>query len=274
MIHPAAHVDPRACLGSGVRVGPGTVIGPEVEVGDDTEIGAHAVLEGRVRIGARCRVGHGAILGAAPQDLKYRPGLPVGVSVGDGTVIREYVTIHHATREGHDTRIGSHCLLMASCHVAHDCVIGDHVIIINAAGLTGHVTVEDRATVGGLSGVHPFTRLGTFAYVGGCSKVTQDVPPFIVADGVPAVARTVNVVGMRRGGLDAGARRQAQEAFRILYRSGLATAAAAARLKAEMGDRPVVARMLEFIEGSRRGIVAGPARSAAAGGGGDEEATA
>ncbi|OGL19925.1 MAG: acyl-[acyl-carrier-protein]--UDP-N-acetylglucosamine O-acyltransferase [Candidatus Rokubacteria bacterium RIFCSPLOWO2_12_FULL_71_19] len=273
MIHPAAHVDSRARLAAGVRVGPGTVIGPDVEVGEGTEIGAHAVLEGRVRIGARCRVGHGAILGAAPQDLKYRPGLPVGVSVGDDTVIREYVTIHHATQEGHDTRIGSRCLLMATCHVAHDCLIGDHVIIINAAGLTGHVTVEDRATVGGLSGIHPFTRVGTFAYIGGCSKVTQDVPPFVVADGVPATARAVNVVGMRRGGLDLAARRQAQEAFRILYRSGLATAAAAARLKAEMGDRPVVARMLEFIEASRRGIVPAADRSATAGGGAEQEGT-
>lgn len=260
MIHPAAHVDPGARLGLGVTVGPGTVIGREVEIGEGTEIGAHAVLEGRVRIGARCRVGHGAIVGAPPQDLKYRAGLPVGVSVGDDTVIREYVTIHCASQEGHDTTIGAHCLLMATCHVAHDCSIGDHVIIINAAGLTGHVTVEDRATVGGLSGIHPFTRVGTFAYIGGCSKVTQDVPPFVMVDGVPATARAVNVVGMRRGGLGAEARRQAQSAFRILYRSGLATTAATARLKAELGDQPVIARILEFIEGSRRGIVpaAGP----------------
>ncbi len=271
MIHPAAHVDPRARLATDVSVGPGTLVGPDVEIGAGSEVGAHAVLEGRVHIGARCRIGHGAIVGAPPQDLKYRHGIPVGVSVGDDTIIREYVTIHRATHEGHDTRIGAHCLLMATCHVAHDCVIGDHVIIINAAGLTGHVIVEDRATIGGLSGVHPFTRVGAYAYIGGCSKVTQDVPPFVIVDGVPATARAVNVVGMRRGGLDAEARRQAQAAFRILYRSGLATAAATARLKAEVGDQPVVARVLEFIEGSRRGIVraTGPAAETAR----DEEGT-
>ena len=254
-IHPAAFVDAKARLGADVRVGPGTLIGPEVEVGDGVVIGAHAVLEGRVRLGARCRVGHGAIIGAEPQDLKYREDAATGVRIGDDTVIREYATIHRATHEGHDTVVGAHCLLMATCHVAHDCVVGDHVIMINGAALTGHVTVEDRATVGGLSGVHPFTRVGTFAYIGGCTKVTQDVPPYVMVDGVPAVARAVNVVGMRRGGIDAAGRRQAQEAFRILFRSGLATAAGVARLREELGDGAVARRIVAFIEGSKRGIV-------------------
>jgi UDP-N-acetylglucosamine acyltransferase len=256
-IHPAAFVDPRARLGAGVRVGPGTLIGPDVSLGDGVEIGAHAVLEGRVAIGPRCRIGHGAIIGAEPQDLKYRPDIPTGVRIGEGTVIREYVTIHRATHEGHETLIGARCLLMATCHVAHDCVVGDHVIMINGAALTGHVTVEDRATVGGLSGVHPFTRVGTFAYVGGCSKVTQDVPPYTMVDGVPAVARAVNVVGMRRGGIDSRGRREAQEAFRILYRSGLAAGAALARLRDEFGEGSVGRRIAAFIESSKRGIVSG-----------------
>jgi UDP-N-acetylglucosamine acyltransferase len=254
-IHPAAFVDPRARLGADVRVGPGTLIGPEVEVGDGVVIGAHAVLEGRVRIGARCRVGHGAIIGAEPQDLKYRADVTTGVRIGASTVIREYATIHRASHEGHDTVVGAHCLLMATCHVAHDCVVGDHVIMINGAALTGHVTVEDHATVGGLSGVHPFTRVGAFAYIGGCTKVTQDVPPYVIVDGVPAVARAANVIGMRRAGIDAEGRRQAQEAFRILFRSGLATAAGVARLREELGDGAVGRRMVTFIEASKRGIV-------------------
>jgi UDP-N-acetylglucosamine acyltransferase len=257
-IHPAAVVDPAAELGEGVRVGPGAVVGPAVRVGPGTEIGAHAVLEGRVVIGARCRIGHGSVVGAPPQDLKYRPGTPAGVVIGDDTVLREYVTVHHATHEGADTRIGRGCLLMTQSHVAHDCVLGDHVILINQAGLTGHVVVEERATVGGLSGIHPFTRVGAFAYIGGCSKVTQDVPPFVMADGVPARARAVNVVGMRRGGIGPDGRRQVQEAFRILYRSGLAPGVALARLRAEMGPLPLVARLVAFIEGSRRGIVPAP----------------
>ena len=263
-IHPTAIVDPGADIAPGVAIGPYTLVGPAVAIGPGSEVGAHVVLEGRVRLGARCRVGHGALIGGVPQDFKYREGLPVGVSVGDDTVIREYVTVHRATHEGHDTRIGSRCLVMVSSHVAHDCVIGDEVIIINYAGLTGHVIVEDRATIGGLTGIHPFTRIGAYAYVGGCSKVTQDVPPFVMADGAPATARAVNVVGMRRGGVDGEGRRQVRAAFRILYRSGLAPGAAAARVKAELGGHPLVARLVEFVEGSSRGIVPGSRETKAA----------
>jgi UDP-N-acetylglucosamine acyltransferase len=260
-IHPASFVDPRARLGVGVRVGPGTLIGPEIVLGDGVEIGAHAVLEGRVTIGSRCRIGHGAIIGAEPQDLKYRRDVPTGVRIGEETVIREYATIHRATHEGHDTTIGARCLIMATCHVAHDCAVGDHVIMINGAALTGHVTVEDRATVGGLSGVHPFTRVGTFAYIGGCAKVNQDVPPYVMVDGNPAVARAVNVIGMRRGGFDTRGRREAQEAFRILYRSGLAAGAALVRLREEFGEGSVGRRIAAFIERSKRGIVSGATAS-------------
>ena len=263
-IHPTAIVDPGAEVGPGVVIGPYSLVGPAVAIGPGSEIGAHVVLEGRVRLGARCRVGHGALIGGVPQDFKYREGLPVGVGVGDDTVIREYVTVHRATHEGHDTRIGSRCLVMATSHVAHDCVVGDEVIIINYAGLSGHVTVEDRATVGGLAGIHPFTRIGAYAYIGGCSKVTQDVPPFVMADGVPATARAVNVIGMRRGGVDGEGRRQVRAAFRILYKSGLAPAAAAARVKADLGGHPLVAQLVEFIEGSRRGIVPGAGETHAA----------
>jgi UDP-N-acetylglucosamine acyltransferase len=261
MIHPTAVVDPKAELAAGVRVGPYSVIGPEVRIADATEVGAHAILEGRVWIGARCRIGHGAVIGGLPQDFKFREGTPVGVRIGDETAIREYATIHRATQEGHDTRIGDHCLIMASSHVAHDCLIGNHVVVINYAGLTGHITVEDYATVGGLTGIHPFTRIGTYAYIGGCSKVTQDVPPFMIVDGVPATARAVNVIGMRRGGIGTAGRRQVQAAFRILYRSGLAPGSALKRLKEELAGDPLVARLVEFVESSKRGIV--PAAHAA-----------
>jgi UDP-N-acetylglucosamine acyltransferase len=261
VIHPTAVIDPRAELAPDVRVGPYSIIGPEVTIGAGAEIGAHVVLEGRVRVGARGRVGHGAIIGGVPQDFKFREGTPVGVVLGDDTVLREYVTIHRATHAGHDTIVGRHCLVMAASHVAHDCVLGDHVVVINYAGLTGHVVVEDRATIGGLTGIHPFTRIGTYAYVGGCSKVTQDVPPFVIADGAPAVARSVNVVGMRRGGIDADSRRQVQAAFRLLYRSGMAPGAAIKRVRAELGGHPLVARLVEFVEASRRGVVPGAGRT-------------
>ena len=256
-IHSTAIVDSRAELDTGVRVGPFSVIGAGARIGREAEIGAHVVLEGRVTLGARCRIGHGAIIGGEPQDLKFRDGLPVGVAIGDDTAIREYVTVHRATHEDHDTTIGRRCLVMASSHVAHDCLIGDEVIIINYAGLTGHVIVEDRATVGGHTGIHPFTRIGTYAYVGGCSKITQDVPPFVMADGVPAAALAVNVIGMRRGGIDGEGRRRVRSAFGILYRSGLSPAAAIARIKTELGADPLVARLVEFVETSKRGIIPG-----------------
>jgi UDP-N-acetylglucosamine acyltransferase len=261
VIHPTAVVDRGAELAPDVRVGPYTVIGPDVTVAAGAEIGAHVVLEGRVRVGARCRVGHGAIIGGVPQDLKFREGTPVGVSLGDDTVIREYVTIHRATHEGHDTTVGRHCVVMASSHIAHDCVLGDHIVIINYAGLTGHITVEDRVTIGGLTGIHPFSRIGTYAYIGGCSKITQDVPPFVIADGLPAVARSVNVVGMRRGGIDAASRVKVQAAFRLLYRSGMAPGAAIKHVKQELGGHPLVARLVEFVEGSKRGVIPGAERT-------------
>jgi UDP-N-acetylglucosamine acyltransferase len=254
-IHPTAIIDPRARLGPAVGVGAYSVIGPEVVLGAGSEVGHHVVLEAAVSVGERSRIGHGSIIGGAPQDLKYREGTPSGVRIGVGTVIREHVTIHRATRENGWTQIGDNCFVMASSHIAHDCVIGDHVIIINYAGLTGHVRVEDRATVGGLSGIHPFARIGTYAYIGGCSKVNQDVPPFVIADGVPATARSVNVVGLRRGGVGVEDRRQIQAAFRILYRSGLSPATAIGRIRAELTLTPLLAHLVEFVETSKLGIV-------------------
>jgi UDP-N-acetylglucosamine acyltransferase len=254
-IHPTAIIDPRAELGPGVSVGAYSVIGSDVALGAGCQVGHHVVLEGAVSVGERCRIGHGTIIGGAPQDLKYREGTPSGVRIGAQTVIREYVTIHRATRENGWTQIGEHCLVMAMSHVAHDCVIGNHVIIINYAGITGHVRVEDRATVGGLSGIHPFARIGAYAYIGGCSKVNQDVPPFVIVDGVPATARSVNVIGLRRGGVGTEDRRLIQAAFSILYRSGLAPGAAIGRIKADLPPNPLITRLVEFVETSKLGIV-------------------
>ena len=261
-IHPTAIVDPRAELGPGVSLGAYSVIGPEVILGAGCQVGHHVVLEGAIRVGERCRIGHGTLIGGAPQDLKFREGTPSGVKIGAETVIREYVTIHRATREKGWTEIGEHCLIMASSHIAHDCQIGNHVIIINYAGLTGHVRVDDQATVGGLSGIHPFVRIGTYAYIGGLSKVNQDVPPFVIVDGVPATARAANVIGLRRGGVGAEDRRLIRAAFRLLYRSGLSPAAAVGRIRAELAPTPLIARLVEFVESSRLGIV-GPHRPVA-----------
>jgi UDP-N-acetylglucosamine acyltransferase len=256
-IHRTALVDPRATLAPGVRVGAFTVVGAEVTLEAGVELGHHVILEGRVALGAGVKVGHGVVLGAVPQDLKFKEGTPVGVKVGAGTVIREYVTVSRATKPETSTEIGSDCLLMTGCHVAHDCHLGHGVIVINSAGITGHCDIGDRATIGGFVGLVPFVRVGTHAYVGGYSKCVADIPPFVLAEGNPATARAVNVIGLRRAGMEAGERRLLQDAFRILYRSGLSPRRATERIRDTLPPAAPIKALLEFIAGSRRGICAG-----------------
>jgi len=255
LVHPSAVVVAGAALARDVRVGPGSVIGPDVRLGEGTVVGAHAVLEGRVLVGARCQIGHGAVIGTPAQDLKYRPGAPTGVAIGDDTVVREHVTVHRATTAGADTVIGNGCYIMASAHVAHDCRLGDHVIVINGAGLSGHVVVDEYAVIGGLTGLQPFVHIGAYAYVGGCSGLRQDVPPFVIASGAPAKARGVNVIGMRRGGIGPEGRRNVQAAFALLYHAGLSRPAAIDRIQTDLGHHPLVRRLVEFVAQSRRGII-------------------
>jgi len=261
-IHPTAVIDPKATLAARVRIGAFSVIGPEVTIGADAEVGHHCVLEGRVEIGERAKIGHGAILGGRPQDLKFKDGTPSGVRIGAETEIREYVTVHRSTRAGEYTEIGTGCLIMAMSHVAHDCRLGDGVIVINYAGITGHCEIGDRATIGGYVGLVPFTRVGSYAYIGGCSKVTADVPPYVLVDGNPAGAHAINVVGLRRAAMKPADRRLLQDAYRLLYRSGLGPQRAAERIRLELPIEGPVAHLLEFIAGSRRGIC-GPAQPGA-----------
>jgi UDP-N-acetylglucosamine acyltransferase len=257
-IHRLAAVDPKAQLGRDVRVGAFSVIGPEVTLGDGVEIGHHVVLEGRIEIGPRVQISHGAALGGAPQDLKYKDGTPSGVRIGEATVVREYVTIHRASRPEGWTEVGPHCFIMALSHVAHDCRLGRGVIVINYAGLTGHCEVGDFATIGGYAGIIPFVRVGAYAYVGGCSKLTQDVPPFMLADGTPATVRGVNVIGLRRGGVPVEDRRALQEAYRLLYRSGLSPHRAVERIREQLPPNRLVETLVTFMEGSRKGICPPP----------------
>jgi UDP-N-acetylglucosamine acyltransferase len=260
-IHPTAIVEPGARIGAGVRIGAYAVVGPDVTLEPGVEIGHHAILEGTVAIGAGARIGHGTVVGGLPQDLKYRPGTASGVRIGAGTVLREYVTVHRATRPGGWTEIGAGCLVMAMSHVAHDCRLGDGVIVINYAGITGHCDIGDHATVGGLTGLAPYTRVGAHAYIGGQSKVVADVPPFMLVDGMPATVRGVNVVGLRRAGMSPAHRRLLQEAHRLLYRSGLGPRRAVERIRAELPPEPPIRALLDFIAAARRGICGPPART-------------
>jgi UDP-N-acetylglucosamine acyltransferase len=262
-IHPTAIVDAHARVGRAVSIGAFCVIGPEATLADGVAVGHHVVLEGRVDVGPGARIGHGAVVGGRPQDLKFKDGTPSGVRVGAGATIREYVTIHRATRPDAWTEIGAGALIMAQSHIAHDCRVGRNAIVINYAGITGHCEIGDHATFGGLSGITPFTRVGAYAYVGGCGKVTADVPPGMIVDGRPAAVRGVNVVGLRRAGVSPAERRALQEAHRLLYRSGLTPGRALERIRREVPATPLVTMLVEFVAGSRRGICPALARRGA-----------
>ena len=259
-IHGSAIVDSRAKLGTGVSIGADSVIGGGITLHDGVAIGHHVVLEGTVEVGAEVKIGHGTVVGAPPQDLKYRDSTVSGVRIGPRTTLREHVTVHRPTTPEAWTEIGADALIMTASHVAHDCRLGDGVVVINYAGISGHCEIGDRATIGGFAGLHPFTRVGAYAYVGGLAKVVSDVPPYMLVDGVPATARGVNVIGLRRAGMAAAERRALQDAYRILYRSGIAPRTAVERLRRELAMSDAVMRVVEFVERSKRGIC-GPPRA-------------
>lgn len=252
-IHPTAIVDRNAELGEGVDVGPYCVIGGEVRLGDRTQLHAHVHLDGYTQIGADCTVYPFACLGTRTQDLKYAGGRP-GMKIGDGTTIREYVTVNAATSDGDWTVVGSRCLLMAYAHVAHDCVVGNRVVMANCVTLAGHIEVEDGAILGGLSAVHQFVRIGTLSIIGGCSKVVQDVPPYMMADGHPLKVRGLNKIGLKRNGVDDETQALLKQAYKILYRKNLTTGDALSAMEQELGDAPEIERLRAFIGSSQRGI--------------------
>lgn len=254
-IHPTAVVSGAAELADDVEVGPYAVIGAGVAVGPGTTIGPHAVLEGATTIGVGCTIGTGAVLGAVPQDRKYL-GEPTVLEVGDGTVIREYATLHRGTAARGVTRVGNRCFLMAYVHVAHDCVIGDDVTIANAVQLAGHVDVQSHAQIGGLTPIHQFVRIGTHAFVGGGSRVPQDVPPYSRAAGNPLRLCGINTTGLIRHAFTPETRLALKHAYRLLFNSSLRQSEAVDRLRREESSVPEVRRLVEFVANSERGILA------------------
>ncbi|MDQ8157784.1 MAG: acyl-ACP--UDP-N-acetylglucosamine O-acyltransferase [Gemmatimonadota bacterium] len=252
-IHPTALVDASAQLGNDVEVGPWAIIGPQCTVGNGTHIAARATLERNVRLGERVQIGSGAILGGDPQDLKYR-GEETWVDIGDETAVREYATINRGTAHSITTSVGRNCFLMSYVHLAHDCHIGDNVIISNGTQLAGHVTVEDKATISGLCAVHQFSRIGRHSFIGGCSRVAQDVPPFVRAVGNPIKLFGLNSVGLRRTGFDEEVVRELKRAYRVCFRSDLNLGQGVERARAELTMLPDVQHFLDFIEASQRGV--------------------
>lgn len=252
VIHPTAVVHGRATVGEGCEIGPYCVIGPDVVLGSGNRLHSHVVIDGDTTLGRENDIFPFASIGLKTQDLKWRGGRTRTV-LGDRNTIREGVTIHSATGDGEATRIGSGNHILAYSHIAHNVCMGDQ-IIVSSAGLAGHVVVEDRAVIGGHSLVHQFCRIGTMAIVGGCAKVVQDVPPYMLVDGNPAAVRSLNKVGLERNGISEEVSAALKSAFRILFRDNLSISNALAQIEQELPPLPEIRRLVQFIRASDRGI--------------------
>jgi len=253
-VHPSAIVSPKAVLGARVEVGPFAIIGDGCEVGDDCVIAPRATLERDVRLATGVRIGIGSVIGGAPQDLKYA-GEPTTVEIGERTVVREYTTINRGTSQSFKTTVGSSCLLMSYVHLAHDCHIGNGVILANGVQLAGHVVVDEKATISGLSAVHQFVRIGRFSFIGGCSRVSKDIPPFLKAVGNPVKLYGLNGIGLQRNGFPEDVVRELKRAYRLFFRSDLNLSQAMQRAETELEQFPEVAELVQFVEASERGVV-------------------
>lgn len=253
-IHPTAIVDASAKLAPDVDVGAYAIIGAGVEIGAGTRIGPHAVINGPTRIGRDNAVFQFASIGDAPQDLSYK-GEPTRLEIGDRNTFRECVTINRGTvKDKGVTRIGSDNLFLAYSHVAHDCVVGDHCVFSNSVGLAGHVEVGDWVIFGAYSGVHQFAKIGSHAFLANNTAATYDIPPYLTAEGRPAVPRIVNEVGLKRRGFTPEQVRNIRNAFRVLYRSGLKLVEAIEQLNVFAQTQPEIKAFVEFVENSKRGI--------------------
>jgi UDP-N-acetylglucosamine acyltransferase len=252
-IHPTAIVDPNAKLGENVKVDAFAVIHGDVEIGEESYVGPHAVIYDGARIGKNVKIFQGASVSNEPQDLKFG-NEKTYFYVGDNTQIREFVTLHRGTKETGFSRIGKNCLIMAYAHVAHDCVIGDNVILANGVQVAGHIEIDDYAILGGLTGIHQFSKIGKHVMISGISRVTLDVPPFIVAGKEPMKYQGLNVVGLRRRGFTAERISRIKEAYGILYSSPTVKEAIKI-LRDKFGDDEDVTEIVNFVERSKRGIV-------------------
>jgi UDP-N-acetylglucosamine acyltransferase len=253
-IHPTAIVDPKAELGAETIVGPYCIIGPDVVLGEECWLQHHVTLCGPMRAGAKNKFYAYCSIGQQTQDLKYA-GEPTYLEIGDENTFREFCTVNRSTKADGKTRIGNRGNFLAYSHIGHDCTVGNSVVFSNNGTLAGHVEVGDHAVMGGLTAVHQFCRIGRFAITGGCSKIVQDVPPFLIADGNPAEIRGVNLIGLERAGFTSESVKAIKEAFRLIYRSKLNTRQAIEAVRNQIEAREEITQLIEFVEKSARGIV-------------------
>ncbi len=252
-IHPTAIVHPGAQIGPDCEIGPYCVVGEHVVLGARCKLHAHVVIDGHTVLGSDNEFFPFACIGHKTQDLKWKGGVTRTV-IGNNNTFREYVTVHSATGDGEVTVVGSNNHILAYCHIAHNVTLGNNIIMSNLATLAGHVVVEDCAVIGGLAAVHQFCRIGRMAIVGGCSKVVQDVPPYMLADGNPAKTRTVNKVGMDRHGVPEQAQAALRQAYKILFRQGLTIPNALAKIEADLPQLPEIQHLVQFVRATQRGI--------------------
>lgn len=246
-------IHPKAQIGAGCEIGPYCVIGEHVKLGDGCKLYSHAVIDGHTELGRRNEVFPFASLGLKTQDLKWKGGI-THVRIGDDNVFREGVTVHSATNDGDATVIGSNNVLLANVHIAHDCRLGNGIVLSSFAGLAGHVIVEDNVVLGGYVAVHQFCRLGTLSMVGGCSKLRQDLAPYMLADGSPAETHTINKVGLERNGVAETTINALKSAYKIIFREALTIADALVKIENELPAAPELQHLVKFIRASERGI--------------------
>src|SRR5437773_3240406 len=253
-IHPTAIVDPRAEISAGTIIGPYCVIAADVVLGQNCWLQQHVTLCGPMRAGVQNKFYASCSIGQQTQDLKYQ-GEPTYLVIGDENTFREFVTISRSTTGKGKTRIGNRGTFLAYSHIAHECAVVDAVVFSNNGTLAGHVEVGDHAVIGGLTAVHQFCRIGRFAITGGCSKIVQDVPPFMIADGNPAEIRGINLIGLERTGYPPESVKLIKEAFRLIYRSKYNRQQAIEAIRRELPQTEEITQMLDFIQKSERGII-------------------
>ncbi len=251
-VHPSSEIHPGARIGEDVTIGPYCIIKEDVEIGDETHLHSHVVVEGGSRVGRSCDIWPGTVIGGAPQDHKYR-GERTYVILGDNNTLREYVTLHRAVGEGRATIIGNDNWFMAYSHVGHNCEIGNGNTISSYSGLSGHVSIEDHVVLGGMVGAHQYSRIGKLAMVGGMSKINQDIPPFMLADGLPARVLELNRIGLKRQGVSPNVRSGLRQAYKLLYRSNLNRSEALERIEEELEPSPELEYLMDFMHGIARG---------------------
>ena len=253
-IHPTAIIENGAQLDNDVVIGPYCIVSANAEIQSGTELISHVVISGKTIIGKNNTISPFAVLGGKTQDLKFKGGTP-GVKIGDNNTIREYVTINAATNDGDYTIIGNDCLIMAYSHIAHCCIIGSQVIIANAVQIAGHVHIHDQVTIEGMVGIVQFLSIGRLAFIGALTKITKDLPPFMIAHGDPVDVRGFNKIGMDRRGCNEDSKKSIKEAYRILYRSKESISEAMDRIEKEVPKTEELIALIDFCRSSKKGII-------------------